>query len=199
MLTQHQQEALQEIANIGMGQAGASIAQALDHFVVLSIPRILAIRPENTADALRRTVGDGNVTAVRQSFRSFISGEALVIFNEQRCSDLADLMGYDTVTDHAEEMEMLLDISNILVGACLKGIGEQMQADISFAAPSLFADAMPVGDLLRAEELPWQNALLVEVNFGLEQRNFACHLIVFLEETQIAALGAALERFLAAY
>ncbi len=199
MLTQHQQEALQEIANIGMGRAGASIAEVLDHFVELSIPRILAIRPENTAEILCSTVGDGKVTAVRQGFRSLMSGEALVIVNEQRCGDLADLLGYEDEVDHAEEVEMLLDISNILVGACLKGIAEQMQADISFSAPSLFADTVPIEALLRTEELPWANALLVEVNFGLEQRNFTCHLIVFLEERQVGPLAEALERFLAAY
>lgn len=199
MLTQTQQEALQEIANIGMGQAGASIAEALDHFVELSIPRILAISPATTAEALQRTVGDGAVTAVRQGFRSLICGEALVIFNERRCSDLADLMGYEGLSDHAEETELLLDISNILIGACLRGIAEQMRAEISFSAPSLFADHVPSEALLHTEALPWENALLVEVNFGLEQRDFACHLIVFLDETQIGTLANALEQFLAEY
>ena len=45
MLSQDQKDALQEIANIGMGQAGASIARVLDEFVQLSIPRILVVPP----------------------------------------------------------------------------------------------------------------------------------------------------------
>ncbi len=199
MLTESQGEALQEIVNIGMGQAGASIAEVLNHFVELSIPRIIAIRPEDTADALRRTVGDSNVTAVRQSFRSLMSGESLVIFDAMRRADLADLMGYDGTINGSEEAEILLDLGNILVGACLRGIAEQMQSEISFTAPSLFAENIAINDLLRAEDLPWDNALLVEVNFGLEKRGFACHLIVFLEESQISALAEALERFLANY
>ena len=196
MLTQDQKEALQEIANIGMGQAGASIAEVLDHFVLLSIPRILFLRPEDIAGALLLTVGEENVSAVRQAFHSSMRGEAIVIFGEQRCNDLADLMGYEKDLDHAAELELLLDISNILVGACLSGIAEQLRENIGFSAPSLMADRMSVQHLFSVKDISWHNALLVEVNFRLEQRSFACHLVILLAETEIAAMAEALDRFL---
>lgn len=47
MLTEDQKEALREIANIGMGQAGSTIAQVLGEFVQLSIPRILIVPPKS--------------------------------------------------------------------------------------------------------------------------------------------------------
>jgi len=40
-LNEDQRDALQEIANIGMGQAGSSIAKVWGEFVHLSIPRIV--------------------------------------------------------------------------------------------------------------------------------------------------------------
>ena len=199
ILSEDQKEALQEIANIGMGQAGSSIAQLLDHFVQLSIPRILTLQPDDIASALLKTVGPGNVSAVRQAFHSILRGEAVVIFGEQRCSDLADLMGYEPSIDHASELELLLDVSNILVGACLSGIAEQMKAEIGFSAPSLIADQIPVEELLPAGSMDWRNALLVEVNFRLEQRSFACHLVILMIEGDIKSLVDSLDRFLAAY
>ena len=191
ILTQEQQEALQEIANIGMGQAGASIAQLLDHFVILSIPKIVTMQPDNVAAALLRTVGPGNISAVRQAFHSILRGEAVVIFGEQRCNDLADLMGYESVVDHIGELELLLDVSNILVGACLGGIAEQLKSDIGFSAPSLMVDRVPVEAMLRADDVSWSNALLVEVNFRLEGRSFACHLVILMPEAEIRALAPA--------
>lgn len=199
LLTDDQKEALQEIANIGMGQAGASIAQVLDHFVVLSIPRILFLRHENLAESLRSAVGEGQVSAVRQAFHSNVRGEALVVFGAQRCNDLADLMGYEQDLDRAAELELLLDITNILVGACLGGIAEQLQEKMSFSPPSLMADRAPIENLLSANDVSWNNALLVEVNFSLEQRNFACHLLILMTEDEIKALAAALDRFLENY
>ena len=196
MLTEDQKEALQEIANIGMGQAGASIAEVLDHFVLLSIPRILFLQPEDMAGALLLTVGEEQVSAVRQAFHSRMRGEAIVIFGEKRCNDLADLMGYEKNLDHAAELELLLDISNILVGACLSGIAEQLHEDIGFSAPSLMADRVPVQNLFSVKDISWHNALLVEVNFRLEQRSFACHLVILMAETEILAMAEALDRFL---
>lgn len=199
MLNQDQKDALQEIANIGMGQAGASVAQVLEQFVILSIPRIVFLQPDELAGELTRTVGEGAASAVRQAFHSEMSGEAIVIFGEQRCNDLADLMGHEENLSHAAEIELLLDMTNILVGACLSGITAQLKAEIGFSAPSLLADHVPIADLLKIEDVSWQNAMLVEVNFRLEQRSFACHLIMLMAEEEIKALAAALDRFLESF
>jgi len=196
MLTQDQRDALQEIANIGMGQAGASIAEVLGEFVQLSVPRVLVVPPEEVVVALAGSIGDGVVSAVRQAFHSSMRGEAIVIYGEQRCNDLADLMGYEHNLDHAAEQELLLDVSNMIVGACLGGIAEQLGLVVGFSAPSLMADSIPLAHLLDARDVSWNAALLVEVNFRLEKRSFACHLVMLLPEQEVVALAAALDRFL---
>ena len=198
MLTQDQKDALQEITNIGMGQAGASIARVLDEFVHLSVPRITLLSPEEMPAALRKSVGEGPVTAVRQAFHSQMRGEAMVLYGEDRCRDLADLMGYeDTDLDRASEIEILLDVTNLLVGACLAGIAEQLGSHIGFSAPSLMADRVPTAELLASTELPWNTALLVEVQFRLDQRSFASHLLLLMPEEEIRAMCNALDDFLA--
>lgn len=196
MLTQDQRDALQEIANIGMGQAGASIARVFGEFVQLSIPRVLLLLPEEIPVALAWTLGGGRVSAVRQAFHSKVRGEAIVIFDERSCNDLADLMGYEADLDHGAQLELRLDVSNLLVGACLGGIGEQMQMTMGFSAPSLMADSVPLANLLQGQSVPWQTALLLEVNFRLEQRSFACHLGMLMPDSEVAALAAALDHFL---
>ena len=199
MLTQDQKDALQEVANIGMGQAGASIAQVLDEFVQLSIPRILFVPPEEVPVALALTVGEGLVSAVRQAFHSALRGEAIVIFNSGRCNDLADLLGYDADLDHAGELELLLDVSNIVVGACLGGMAEQLKLNLGFSAPSLMADEVPLDSLLKVKEVPWATALFLEVNFRLEGRSFACHLVILLPADEVKTLATALDRFMEEY
>ncbi len=199
MLNQEQQEALQEIANIGMGQAGSSIAQVFDHFVQLSIPRILILGADDLPSALEKLVNADQITAVRQAFHGRLRGEAIVLFGEQRCNDLADLLGYEHTPDHVNELELLLDVTNILVGACLGGIAAQLRSEIGFSAPSLMADRVPADALLRSEDLSWSTALLVEVNFRLEQRSFACHLVILMAQEEIRVMALALDRFLETY
>ena len=93
VLSQDQNEVLREIVNIGMGQAGASLAEILQSFVELSIPQIVLARAADLPNALVQVLGkNAEVTAVRQEFFGHWHGEALAVYNESGCRDLADLM-----------------------------------------------------------------------------------------------------------
>lgn len=199
LLNADQREALQEIANIGMGQAGDSIARVMGEFVQLSIPRILALERAEAGAKIAATVGGGTVDAVRQSFHNQLRGEAIVIYGHDRCNDLADLLGYHGNIDHAVEQELLLDVTNLLVGACLGGIAEQLKADVGFSPPALMAERVPIETLLASDGVDWQCVLLVEVNFRLEGRSFACHLLILLSGEDVGSLRRALDRFLEAF
>lgn len=198
-LTADQTDALQEIVNIAMGQAGDSLARVLDSFVRLSVPRIRLIEASKISNAIGDLVGNTEiVTAVRQSFYDYLRGEAITLFSAEGCRDLAELMGYDEDLDEQTEKEVLFDISNILVGACLNGIAEQLGADLSFSAPSVMAVHVAPEQLLSANELPWGYALQVEVNFSLEKRKFKSHLVIMMAEDAIAALTHSLDVFIEA-
>ncbi|TVO58650.1 hypothetical protein [Denitromonas halophila] len=197
LFSEDQRDALQELTNIGMGQAGASVAAVLGEFVQLSVPRILVLKPSLIPPALERIVGPEKVTAVRQGFHGDLRGEAVVVYGVAHCRELADLMGYDEVPDEATEHELLLDVSNVLIGACLGGLAEQISAEMGFSAPSLMATEVEVGSLLDVSRMDSPCALFVEVNFSLEKRSFACHLIMLLPEDQILVLRDAIDRFLA--
>ncbi|MEJ2553663.1 MAG: chemotaxis protein CheC [Gammaproteobacteria bacterium] len=198
-LTPDQTDTLQEIVNIAMGQAGDSLARVLDSFVQLSVPRIKLTEVANIGPGIADLVkNDMMITAVRQSFYDDLSGEAIIIFGAEGCHDLSDLMGYQNELDPLTEKEVLFDVSNILVGACLNGIAEQLNADLSFAAPSLIAENTSARALLAPDNLPWDYALQVEVNFKLEQRNFMSHLIIMMAEDAIGSLQRSLDAFLEA-
>lgn len=196
-LSREQVDTLQEIVNIAMGQAGDSLARVLDCFVQLSVPRIKLVEAANIGPYIVNLVRDGTrITAVRQSFCDDLSGEAITIFSADGYRDLSDLMGYQSELDPRAGREALFDISNILVGACLNGIAEQLNANLSFSAPSLMAENTTAGALFTPEKLPWSYALQVEVNFSLEKHDFISHLIIMMTETAIDSLKRSLDDFL---
>lgn len=195
-LSEDQRDALQEIANIGMGQAGSSIAKIWGEFVGLSIPRIAQIDRQSIPAMLSRFVGDKGINAVRQAFHGQLRGEVIVVFSGGRGDQLAELMGYED-SDSVEEQELLMDVANILVGACLGGVAETLGVDVGFSAPSVMGlNVLPV-DLIRPEELINGRALFLEVCFTLEKKSFSSHLIVMMPCSEISVLASALDRFLA--
>lgn len=207
-LTEDQRDAMQEITNIAMGQAGSLLATLLCTFVNLSVPRIKVLALSEVAGAIGSMVGrDNEITAVRQSFHGYLRGEAIVIYGQDGCKELGDLMGYDEVLDRSDEIELLLDVSNILVGACLGGIIDQIKGiteaqgagELSFSAPSLMAEGVPAEVLINPDKLTWTHALLVEVNFTLEGRDFISHLCMLMPEHSIEKMRNILDEFIASF
>lgn len=195
--TQDQTDALQEVVNIAMGQAGDSLARILEHFVKLSIPRIRLVGVDELIDTVLDMVDSStNISAVRQAFYNHLRGEAIVIYAQSGCNDIADLMGYeDPELDPKAEQEVLLDVSNLLVGAILNGISETLKMDLSFSAPSIMAQHQSLDTILTTQNLSWTHALLLEVNFTLENRDFKCHLMLFMTESTIDKLRVILDDF----
>jgi len=188
-------DALAELVNIGMGQAGDRLARLFDTFIQLSIPRIEIVQPEQVGRAIAALVSEpGPVVAVRQAFSSRIRGEALVIYPARGCDEIADLVRYPEVSSD----ELVLEISNVLVGACVGALAAQFSLDLTFSPPSILGQRSSVEALLDTGELPWENALLAEVNFRVVDRAFRCHLLTFWPDDSIAVLLHAVDSFLAA-
>jgi len=194
--SEDQADALQEVANIAMGQAGDSLARILDNFVTLSVPRIRQIEVQDLADTVTAMVGEEEVSAIRQAFYNSLRGEAIVIFTQSGADELAELLGYDCELDAAIEQELLLEVGNLLVGAILNGISETLGAELGFSAPSLMAEHTPLREVLTPDQLSWEQALLVEVNFSVEKHRFKSHLLMFMTEETIDTLRGILDQFM---
>ncbi len=200
-LTEDQRDALQEVTNIGMGQAGAALAALLDTFVVLSIPRIQFVQVTELGKALRTMVTENvEITAVRQSFQSDIRGEAIIIYGPDGCKQLWDLMGYEQIAAEGNistERELLFEVANVLIGACVCSVFEQLGRSLSFSFPTLIGEKIPIDYLLQQNALSWSMALLVEVNFSLKDRQFTAHLVTLMAEDSIEQMKMALDHFVA--
>lgn len=208
LLTEDQRDALQELTNIAMGQAGSSLATLLDEFVDLSIPRIRVVELNELPPALADLIGkNAEVSAVRQSFQGYLRGEAIVIFGEPGSKALADLLGYDGNLGEATATELLLDVANVLSGACLGGMMEQIRnitdnaagAELSFSMPSVMARQVVPQQLIDPAKVSWSHSLLLEVNFTLKSRNFVAHLVMLMPEAGIAKIRGVVDQFIASF
>ena len=107
-------------------------------------------------------------------------------------------MGYDDNEGMVQE-ELLLDVTNILIGACLVGVAKQIDKQLDFAAPTLVGVGKPIDDLLYSRDREWDQCLLIEVNFNLEESDFACHLVMLMSEASIEQLRSGLVSFMESY
>ncbi|WP_116139473.1 chemotaxis protein CheC [Trinickia diaoshuihuensis] len=203
ILTEDQRDALQEIANIGMGQAGARLAALLGRFVHLSVPRIRMVDTDTLPTAVRDMLDFTEpVTALRQSFRCDIAGEAISLFDSRSAEHMKAVFGSDDMLGEQGEEEMsdaeaLSDVANLIAGACLTGLFEQLGQLPTFTPPRVIGVQLDLEEVLHPSKLPWDRALLLEVNLQTEDGVFGSHLLTLMTAKAVQSLVTALEGFLA--
>jgi chemotaxis protein CheC len=200
VFTELQRDALQEIANLGMGQAATRLSRLLNAFIELSVPRVRVVAVSEAAQALREMTGiDGPVTAVRQGFRSEIKGEALVICRSGEIGELGALISgpyAPSSRDALSGQELIFDVANVLSGACVSSMLDQLGRLPVFSQPGLLGEAIMLDEVFQPGMLAWDLALLVEVNFALEDQRFRAHLVMLMAEESIRHVSRAIDALL---
>jgi chemotaxis protein CheC len=120
----------------------------------------------------------------------------IVVFGEEGCNDLADLLAHDSDGSEATKEELLLDVSNILAGACMNGIAQQLGAELSFSPPEILCRSVPIERVFAGHQPTCKHALLIEIDFSLEARSFACHMLTFFAPESFGTLRSSLAKFL---
>ncbi|MEO0442203.1 MAG: histidine kinase [Pseudomonadota bacterium] len=188
IMSEDQRDCLQEISNVAMGQAGDHLARLLHSFVVLSIPHVAILSPKEIAMAVQ-TVDEQNVSGVCQGFiGGGISGEAMLLFNDTSFNDLAKLIKYEDELNEAAERELLVDATNILVGALIRGIAEQLDIEFSFGPPAILGQHQQLDKLLASKSVRWEKALVIEVNYHIEGYNVHCDLLMVITQGSLNRL-----------
>ena len=183
-------DCLQEVSNVAMGQAGDMLARLLKVFVELPIPNVNLIEVSELCMAFASVEDFDETSGVCQGFiGSGISGEALLILNDSSFGDMAALLNYKGQLDDSAELEVLMDISNILVGAYLKGLAEQLDLHFSRGAPVVLGQHCDVSQLLETKNQAWQRTLAIELSYAIEDYPIKCDLLLFFTEDSIPHLA----------
>lgn len=196
VLDEDLRDCLQEVSNVAMGRAGDHLARLLDAFVVLSIPHVAILSPNEIAMAVQ-TINEGSVSGVCQGFiGGGVAGESMLLFSDTSFGDLARLMRFRGNLTEVVERELLIDSTNILVGALLRGIAEQLDLEFSFGPPAILGQHQELDKLLSSDNVRWQKALVVEVSYQIEGYNVQCDLLMVITENSMKRLFSKLQYLL---
>jgi len=136
-LSEIEQDALAEIANMGVSRAAASLRRMVGEQVFLSVPAV-SIVTRATASRLVERGHSTKLVAVQQSFEGPFSGRALLIFPEAQSLELVrSIVGEQhSLEDVIDlEQEALAETGNIILNACLATIANVLRRTMR-SAPS---------------------------------------------------------------
>lgn len=179
-------DTFREVVNVAMGRAAALLARVLGVFVQLPIPNVNILEVGELHMALADAGRSERLTAVCQGYiGGGIAGEALLLFHDSEVTDMARLM---KMADY-KELEMLLDLSSLLISACLSGLAEQIDVSFSQGHPQVLGQHAPIEELIRLNRQRWKSTLAVEISYSLEGHDIHFDLLLLFTEDSVGLLS----------
>ena len=196
-LTSVQQDALVELINIGFGRAAASLSKLTGHRVQLQVPEITMCPIEQMATHLRPLLQNEEVASVHQIFSGPVEGDALLVLDQSSAAILKELLTNEPALPleiDRSAREVLTEIGNILLNACLGTFGNLLKVQVSFSVPHLALETLEgiVGSIAVGRQ-GLRYALIVHAAFRLRDSSLTGYLVIVLGVASIERLIRALE------
>ncbi|MDE1347280.1 MULTISPECIES: response regulator [Vibrio] len=174
-----------EVANVSIGRAADALARHFDVFVHLPLPNVNIFEVSELHMALRDLAENDQVSGVCQGFSGEgIAGEALVLLSDSSVSDLKKLMKVPADSEELEELELLMDVSNILVGSFLNGLGEQSEVRFFQSSPVLLGQHISIDSVIQSTAGTFKKTMTFEVSYNIDQTSIRCDLLfMFVDES----------------
>lgn len=197
-LNADQQDCLQELINVAMGQASDQLARYLDTFVYLKVPKIEQVSSKDISAEFHTE--DNNAAVVSQGFFGYegIRGEALLIYQPQDSDRLADLLGYEP--DELSVEEQIIDLSSILTTTFLNVFASQIDNQMSYSAPRLLSNnKSTLSEHIEQQAFNWDLALKVKITYQVTDYSFNCDMVLLIPESAFVDITQVLDRILESF
>jgi chemotaxis protein CheC len=197
-LTALQQDALTELINIGFGRAAASLSRLTGYRVLLDVPSVSVYPMEQLQDALG-TIVHGEIATVHQVFSGPVAGDAFLALDARAAALLKELLTNEPALPlrvDASTQEVVTEIGNVLLNACLGTFGNLLKVHVSFSVPKLSIDSLAlVLESVTVSQQELRYALVIHAGLRLRDDTVRSYLIIVLSVASLDRLVHAIDRW----
>ena len=206
MITDEEVEILEEIMNIAFGKAASDLAEVIDIHVALSVPYIKILKASELPVYIKDEIKDLiNITILEQTFLGKFKGNALMVFPSYAAKELIGMFGLDKDSSLESdpiatlEREILMEVGNILIGACIGKISELLKDNVTYSPPQIILFNQP-SKTMPENHLSYTNsAILLKTVFGFQKGDVSGLLFLVTRQESIQWLRNALQKFMEQY
>jgi chemotaxis protein CheC len=196
-LTTAQKDALTELINIGYARAAAALSDLTGHRISLEVPEVAVHTIPEITEKLLRTI-QGEVASVNQVFSGPITGNGILLLDREAAlllnrllTDRPTVSGFDGAA-----REVITEVGNIVLNACLGAFGNLLKIQVSFTVPSLHIESVKnVLHTLTIDDQRLEYALIIHTCFHLRASDVRGYLVIILGVTSLATLLLELKKW----
>lgn len=191
-LTERQRDGISELINIAFARTGAALSELTGQRVMLNAPEV-SVHPTAELPAALAKFIPGEIASIHQVFGGPVAGDALLLLNHEGAVRLTDLLtdGNTPPSSRLDESarEVLTEVGNILLNACLGMFGNLLDVRVSFSVPRLHLETLDelLGTFV-AEDNATRYALVVYTAFTVRDSSVKGFLVMVLSVNSLDRL-----------
>ncbi len=138
-----QVDALREFMNVSIGAATANLANLLDAFGTMHIPKIEICDSYELASKIESTIDlESMYYATKQLFTGKFGGECMFVISEESARNLGKHLYGITTPSRDDINDAVIELTNILTSTIVSRLTQELDTQVQFFVPSLqFIDA----------------------------------------------------------
>lgn len=206
VLTNEETEILQEIMNIAFGKSAADLAEVIDAQVVLSIPYIKMLKVPDLPKYIKMHVKDyRQISIVEQKFWGRFKGDAVLVFSSGAGKELISMLNNENNSNYEIESidilegETLMEVGNILIGACVGKLSELLKDIVTYTPPIVIVEKNYEEAIASGHYDTDKTAIVLKTDFSFTIGNVSGFLFLVTSNESVAWLKQALQAFLEQY
>ncbi|MEG4353099.1 chemotaxis protein CheC [Microcoleus sp. LAD1_D5] len=195
-LSTRQLDALQELVNIGIGQAAGVLNDMIDSPIRLQIPYLQILTPTDVEEELEQHLNGEQIAAVQLKFTGSFGGIAQLVFPTNSAALLVTMLTGEEVGTHdldSVKIGTLSEVGNIVINGVMGAISNVLQQRLNYSIPTYSEGT--ISSLLISGGLATDTVvLLAQTSFMIERLHIEGDIILIFNVNSFDTLLTAINQ-----
>lgn len=189
-----QTDALRELVNVSIGAATASLANLLDAFATMHIPKIEICDSSELEHKIESTIDMSSMYyATKQLFTGEFGGECMFVISEGSALNLGKHLYGVTVPSKDDINDAVIELTNILTSTIVSRLTKELGTQVQFFVPSsqfINADA-----IIRNEDIAdYSKIIIISTILDFQDQRINGNIYILTKDKAIESLKILIDK-----
>jgi len=187
-------DALREFMNVSIGAATASMANLLDAFGTMHIPKIEICNSDELADKIEASIDSNSMYfVIKQLFTGKFGGECMFVISQESALNLGNYLYNAKNSSYDDISDAVLELTNILTSTIISRLTQELDTQVQFFVPSLqFLDSTSV--VSDDDVAEYSKIIIISTVLDFEDKQIKGNIYVLTKDKAIESLKILIDK-----